>query len=288
MKFLITGASGQLGRGWQRNLEGHTTNEFIALNRQELDICNPESIRKVFTEYQPDVCINTAAYTHVDKAEKEYDQAYKGNVLGPQLLAEACAHRGIQLVHYSTDYVFSGKLSDRDIYNDGYPEEAPTDPVNQYGASKLAGEKAVESALPSALIVRVSWLSGIEGNNFVKAIINRANSLGKLSVVNDQYGVPCFVPDIVDQSLFLIQNKHVGIYHLGSKGCISWYDFAEKIIEYSNLNVPIEVVESSRFPTQAKRPHFSKLSTSKLEATGMAIHSWEIGCKTLVSELIKA
>ena len=178
MKFLITGASGQLGRGWQRNLEGHTTNEFIALNRQELDICNPESIRKVFTKYKPDVCINTAAYTHVDKAEKEYYQAYRGNVLGPQLLAEACAHRGIQLVHYSTDYVFSGKLSDWDIYNDGYPEEAPTDPVNQYGASKLAGEKAVLSALPSALIVRVSWLSGIEGNNFVKAIINRANSLG--------------------------------------------------------------------------------------------------------------
>lgn len=288
MKFLITGAGGQLGRGWQRSLESHPIDEFIALNRQELDICNPETIRKVFTEYKPDVCINTAAYTHVDKAEKEHDEAYRGNVLGPQLLAEACAQRGIQLVHYSTDYVFSGKLSDREIYNNGYPEEAPTNPVNQYGASKLAGEKVVVSALPSALIARVSWLCGLDGNNFIKSIIHGAKSFGQLKVVNDQFGIPSFVPYIIEQTRFLLQSRNSGLYHLGSKGCITWYDFAKKIIEYAQLNVPIEAVDCSTFPTQAQRPYFSKLSTSKLEATGMSVPSWEIGCKTLVSDLIKA
>mgnify|MGYP001234376470 CR=1 FL=1 len=287
MKFLITGADGQLGRGWQRSLESQPTDEFIALNRQKLDICNPECIRKVLTEYKPDVCINTAAYTYVDNAEKEHDLAYRANVLGPKLLAEICAQRGIQLVHYSTDYVFSGKLSDREIYKDGYPEEAPTDPINQYGASKLEGEKAVVSALPSALIARVSWLCGLDGDNFVKSIIHRAKSSGQLQVVNDQFGIPCFVPYIIEQTRFLLHSRTSGLYHLGSKGCITWYDFANKIIEDAQLNVNVEAVDCSALSTQAQRPYFSKLSTSKLEATGMSVPSWEIGCKTLVSDLIK-
>lgn len=288
MKFLVTGAGGQLGKGWQRILENHPVHEFVALNRQELDICDPESIAKAFHTHKPGVCINTAAYTHVDLAETEHEQAYRGNVLGPKLLAEACAQYGIQMVHYSTDYVFSGKRNDREIYTNGYPEDASTNPVNRYGATKLEGEQAVEGVLPSALIARVSWLCGRDGNNFVKAILNRAKSLGQLKVVNDQFGVPSFVPDIIEQTLYLLHAKNTGLYHLGNEGCITWYDFAQRILEDAQLNVPIEAVDSSAFPTKAKRPHFSKLSTRKLEATGMPVPSWEIGCKTLVSHLIQA
>lgn len=288
MKFLVTGAGGQLGKGWQRILENHPAHEFVALNRQELDICDPDSIARAFHTHKPRVCINAAAYTHVDLAETQHEQAFRGNVLGPKLLAEACGQFGTQMVHYSTDYVFSGELTDRESYKNGYPEEAPTNPVNRYGATKLEGEQAVEGVLPSALIARVSWLCGRNGNNFVKAIINRAKSLGQLKVVNDQFGVPSFVPDIIEQTFYLIHSKNSGLYHLGSEGCITWYDFAQRILEYAQLNVPIEAVDSSAFPTKAKRPHFSKLSTRKLEATGMPVPSWEIGCKTLVSHLIQA
>ena len=285
MKFLVTGSGGQLGNGWQRSLKERSTDDFIALDRGELDICNAESIAKALDMHEPDVCVNTAAYTQVDKAETQTEEAYLGNVLGPKLLAEACAARGIQMVHYSTDYVFSGKLTDRELFEEGYPEDAPTDPINRYGATKFEGEQAVLKALPSALVLRVSWLCGLDGNNFVKAIINRAKTMGQLRVVNDQFGVPSFVPDVVEQSLFLIHHKQFGLFHLGSDGCISWYDFAKRIMEDAQVDIPIEAVDSSAFPTVAKRPHFSKLATKKLSDLGMPIHSWEIGCKTLVSAL---
>jgi dTDP-4-dehydrorhamnose reductase len=285
MKLLVTGSGGQLGNGWQRSLKDHSSIDYVALNREALDICDEASIAKALDSHKPDVCVNTAAYTQVDKAETQTEEAYRGNVLGPKLLAEACAVRGIQLVHYSTDYVFSGKLTDREIFEDGYPEDAPTNPVNNYGATKLEGEQAVLKALPSALVLRVSWLCGLDGTNFVKAIINRAKTLGELKVVNDQFGVPSFVPDVVEQSLFLIQYKQSGLFHLGSGGCTSWYNFAKKIVEYAQLDVPVEAVGSSAFPTVAKRPHFSKLATKRLNDLGMPIYSWEIGCKTLVSAL---
>ena len=285
MKFLVTGFGGQLGNGWQRSLKDRSTDDFIALDRGGLDICDAESIAKALDMHEPDVCVNTAAFTQVDKAETQTEEAYLGNVLGPKLLAEACAVRGIQLVHYSTDYVFSGKLTDRELFEEGYPEDAPTDPINRYGATKFEGEQAVLKALPSALVLRVSWLCGLDGNNFVKAIINRAKTMGQLRVVNDQFGVPSFVPDVVEQSLFLIHHKQFGLFHLGSDGCISWYDFAKRIMEDAQVDIPIEAVDSSAFPTVAKRPHFSKLATKKLSDLGMPIHSWEIGCKTLVSAL---
>lgn len=285
MKFLVTGSGGQLGNGWQRSLKDRFTDDFIALDRGGLDICDAESIAKALDMHEPDVCVNTAAFTQVDKAETQTEEAYLGNVLGPKLLAEACAARGIQMVHYSTDYVFSGKLTDRELFEEGYPEDAPTDPINRYGATKFEGEQAVFKALPSALVLRVSWLCGLDGNNFVKAIINRAKTMGQLRVVNDQFGVPSFVPDVVEQSLFLIHHKQFGLFHLGSDGCISWYDFAKRIMEDAQVDIPIEAVDSSAFPTVAKRPHFSKLATKKLSDLGMPIHSWEIGCKTLVSAL---
>jgi len=285
MKFLVTGSGGQLGNGWQRSLKERSKDHFVALDRGGLDICDAESIAKALDMHAPDVCVNTAAYTQVDKAETQTEEAYLGNVLGPKLLAEACAAREIQMVHYSTDYVFSGKLTDREIFEEGYPEDAPTDPINRYGATKFEGEQAVLEALPTALVLRVSWLCGLDGNNFVKAIINRAKTIGQLRVVNDQFGVPCFVPDVVEQSLFLIHHKQSGLFHLGSDGCISWYDFAKRIMEDAQVDIPIEAVDSSAFPTVAKRPHFSKLATKRLNDLGMPIHSWEIGCKTLVSAL---
>ncbi len=311
MKIAISGSEGQLGLAWQAYLSGDlnvsntipstvypgyfesiiskhvVTGEivWIPLNRTQFDLSKPELVEKVLDRYKPDILVNTAAYTKVDQAEEEKAIALEINAEGVAILAKACKKRGIRLIHYSTDYVFPGEVEDAHLYPQGYPESASTNPINVYGETKLKGEQALLNIGGDFLILRVSWLCGFHGNNFLKTIIHRANTQGHLKVVNDQIGVPTFTEEVVRHTLELIQLNIKGLYHLGSKGVISWYDFAKQILEYSEVNIPLEAVTSDAFPTKAKRPMFSKLSTSKLEELGIEVRPWQNACKRVVSSL---
>jgi dTDP-4-dehydrorhamnose reductase len=311
MKIAISGSEGQLGLSWQNYLKGDLDDTeakssnihpgyfeskvpksadseaiyWLPLNRKQFDLCVPESIHATLDRFQPDVVINTAAYTKVDQAEDEQELAFECNAKGVAALGKACIERDIRLVHYSTDYVFPGVEEDLLKYPSGYPESAPTDPVNIYGETKRMGEQELLSIGGDFLILRVSWLCSAYGNNFLKTILRRAKSHGHLKVVNDQLGVPTFTEDVIGQTLELLQMDARGIFHLGSKGMISWYDFAKKILELADINVPLEAVSSDFFPSTAVRPKFSKLSTSKIENLGITVWPWQRSCKRVVSSL---
>ncbi|NBW70230.1 MAG: dTDP-4-dehydrorhamnose reductase [Bacteroidetes bacterium] len=311
MKIAISGSEGQLGLSWQHYLKGDLDDTeaksstilpgyyeskvynssdseaiyWLPLNRAQFDLCVPESIQTTLDRFQPDVLINTAAYTKVDQAEDEQELAFECNAKGVAALGKACMERDIRLVHYSTDYVFPGLEEDALKYPSGYPESAPTDPVNIYGETKWKGEQELLSLESNVLILRVSWLCSAYGNNFLKTILKRAKSHGQLKVVNDQIGVPTFTEDVIEQTLQLLQLNAQGVLHLGSKGIISWHDFAKEILEFADINVPIEAVSSDFFPSKAVRPKFSKLSTSKLENLGIKVWPWQRACKRVVSSL---
>ncbi len=284
MKYLITGASGQLGSEWVRYFSDQQIS-FSGFNSSQLDITDREAVRRTFQREKPDVAINCAAYTKVDQAEKDPEKAFLVNETGVQNLVEACSEFGSFLIQYSTDYVFPGKKNDREKYPSGYPEDAVADPINTYGKSKRAGEIIIENSTIDWLIIRVSWLCGAEGSNFVKTMLRLAQDREKIDVVADQTGSPTFVPDVVEKSFELIQKKKTGIYHISSKGEISWADFAEKIFKVTGISVEVNRIPSSQFPVLAKRPSYSLLSTKKIEKAGLQPIDWENGLTKLLQKL---
>lgn len=284
MRFLITGASGQLGREWMEFLKD-TEHDVSGFDSKELDITNRENALSVFEEVNPEVVINCAAYTKVDLAEDEPDNAFEVNEMGVNNLAEACGKFGSKLVHYSTDYVFSGTRDDIKTYPKGYPEDAKTHPVNVYGKSKRAGEKAIEKQNGDWLILRVSWLSGRYGNNFVKTMLRLGKEKPELNVVDDQLGSPTFCFDVVEKTMGLIEKKKTGYYHVSSEGMISWFQLAEKIFEISGESPRLNPVPSTAFASNAKRPAFSFLNTYKLKSAGLQPVFWETGLKKLIHQI---
>lgn len=284
MKYLITGASGQLGSEWVKYLSDHQIS-FSGFTSSQLDITDREALRRTFHREKPDVVINCAAYTKVDQAEKEPEKAFLVNETGVKNLVNACSESGTFLIHYSTDYVFSGKNEDREIFPGGYSEEAATNPVNTYGKSKRAGEIIIEKGKLNWLLIRVSWLCGTVGSNFVKTMLRLSKDREKIDVVDDQTGSPTFVFDVVKKSFELIEKKKTGIYHISSKGEISWADFAEKIFDLSGKSVDVNRIPSSQFPVLAERPSYSLLSTKKIEDNGLKPIEWEAGLKNLLQKL---
>jgi dTDP-4-dehydrorhamnose reductase len=286
MKYLITGAGGQLGREWVSYLE-RTGADFEAYDSNQLNITEADQVEKTLSKYQPDVVINCAAYTKVDQAETEPKQAYLVNETGVKNLTLACKAINSKLVHYSTDYVFSGNQTDKKTYPEGYPETAPVDPINVYGKSKLAGENIIKVSGVEFLLIRVSWLCAAFGSNFVNTMLRMGAERGSVSVVDDQFGSPTYTFDVVEKTIHLLSNKMSGIFHVTCRGEINWADFAEEIFNKMNMPVNVDRISSDQFPVKAKRPAFSLLSTRKIEKAGIQLLDWRTGLKKLLEKRIE-
>lgn len=253
---LVTGANGQLGSRLMEN-PGQNSLRIVGFDRDELDITSPESIAEALKKYQPDVVINAAAYTAVDRAEEESELAHAINAEGPRLLAEACGAYGVDLIHISTDYVFDGTQERPYV-----PSDVPK-PMGVYADSKRAGELAVEATTGARWwVVRVAWLCDTRGQNFMQTMLRLGQSGKALRVVNDQHGAPTFARPFAEALLKLAaQPEHVpsGIWHYGPQGPTTWYGFAQAIFEEHGLDVELAPCTTADYPTPAKRPAYSYL-----------------------------
>lgn len=286
MKLLITGADGQLGRCLQDVLSG-TSHEVHALNRGGLDITNPEAVFNKISEFKPDVVINAAAYTAVDKAESDRETAWLINAKAVEHIAEAVNAVGATLVHVSTDYVFSGDASRP------YRETDPVDPSGVYGASKLAGEQAASTASQYA-VVRTAWVFSEYGNNFVKTMLRLAKERDSLSIVDDQVGTPTYAGDLA-RALVRIAEQPLenGIFHFSGGVPCSWFEFAREIfggnakLDSTFVLPTINPISSDQFPTPAKRPAYSVLDGGKLlECAGIGSGDWRQALQGVCKKLL--
>lgn len=254
---LVTGANGQLGSRLMEDT-GQNTLRIVGFDREELDITTPESIAEALKKHQPHVVINAAAYTAVDRAEVEPELAHAINAKGPQLLAEACAAHGVDLIHISTDYVFDG-TQDRPYV----PSDVPN-PMGVYADSKRAGELAVEATTGVRWwVVRVAWLCDTRGQNFMQTMLRLGRSGKALRVVNDQHGVPTFARPFAEALLKLAaQPERVpsGVWHYGPQGPTTWHGFAQAIFEGYGIDVELAPCTTADYPTPAKRPAYSYLN----------------------------
>lgn len=284
MKIMITGAGGQLGMEWTHFLK-NTPHHSYPMGSDDLDITDAEAVDRSVAEIHPDLLVNCAAYTAVDAAEDNRETAFRINETGPSNLAKACRTNGVKLVHYSTDYIFEGSYSDQKLFPDGYPEDHQPNPQNTYGESKLAGEKAVEASCGDWLIIRVSWLCGRHGNNFVKTMLRLAEEKDQLKVVNDQVGSPSYCSDVVEKTMTLAELDQKGYFHISSEGKITWYQFTEEIFRMRNIDTPVVPVTSSEFEARARRPAMSYLNTKKIAQSGLKPVLWYEGLKQLLHQL---
>ncbi|GHB49721.1 dTDP-4-dehydrorhamnose reductase [Mongoliitalea lutea] len=281
--ILITGASGQLGKSFNK-LSIRYNCEFVFADRLLIDFSNLQSITEFFNKNTVDLIINCAAYTAVDKAELEQELAMKINAEAVALLASIAAQRGIFMIHFSTDYVFDGK---------GYVPysiDHSTYPINQYGRSKCAGELAMLSTdALDGVIIRTSWVYSEFGNNFLKTMIRLGNERKEINVINDQIGSPTYTDDLATFILANIQHftwQGVRIYHFSNEGACSWYDFAHGIMELSNIPCTVKPIPSSQYPTPAKRPNYSLLDKSKIkEDFNWSIPHWRDSLKVCLTFL---
>lgn len=282
MVVLVTGAGGQLGQSLQFISAKHPAIEFVFCNSKELNIANVNNIAKLFKQFKPDYCINAAAYTAVDKAESEPEKAHLINVFGAKNLADVCKEFETILLHISTDFVFDGTK------DSPYTEEDIPNPTGVYGQTKLDGEKAVQKIWPKHFIVRTSWVYSQFGNNFMKTMLRLATERNKLSVVNDQIGTPTNAIDLAEVlvKIILSDNRqpttdNYGIYNFSNEGKCSWYFFAKKIFEFNNIDINLEPIPTTSFPTPAKRPAYSVLDKSKIKNMfGVEVKYWETSLRT--------
>ncbi|MEG4960859.1 MULTISPECIES: dTDP-4-dehydrorhamnose reductase [unclassified Microcoleus] len=290
MKILLAGGSGQLAQELQPILL--SSGEVIALDRTRLDLSQPESIRQAMAEIQPDLVVNAGAYTAVDKAESEPELAHAVNGIAPGILAEECEKLGASLIHFSTDYVFDGS------HGSAYLETDSTNPLGTYGKSKLAGEEAIRKAGNRHIIIRTAWVYGNGGKgNFVKTMLRLGKEREEIRVVTDQIGSPTWTGDLaeaISQIIPQIQPKIFGTYQYTNSGVCSWYDFASAIFEEAaQLGLPLKVqrvipITTSEYPTPAKRPAFSVLSTVKISALlGTHPPHWRQGLRKMLAREVK-
>jgi dTDP-4-dehydrorhamnose reductase len=281
MSLLVTGAGGQLGRELAQRL---SATEAVCLTRAELDLTDTAALRATLARLRPRVVINAAAYTAVDRAETERDRAFALNAEAPAALARACADEGAVLIHISTDYVFDG-ASRRP-----WREDDATGPINVYGASKLAGEQAIERALPQHLIVRTAWVFGAHGANFVRTVLRLARERGALRIVADQTGSPTWAGHLAEALIHLARRSASGetlawgVYHYAGAPAASWHDFALHIVNSAVAQgllpaaVPIEPIASATYLTPARRPAWSVLDGARMAETfGLAPPDWRTG-----------
>lgn len=282
-KFIIFGANGMLAHA----IRNHDFfKNSLALNSKECNITQINCIEKYIQEYKPEYLINCAAYTDVTKAENDIDIALKVNADGAENLAILAKKYACKLVHYSTDYVFKG---DENII---YSEDLPTNPVNKYGLSKQKGEEKIFNILPESLIIRVSWLYGENGKNFVSTISSLMQNKSQLKIVSDQFGKTTFTNDAAEGTKNLIISNAHGIYHFANDGVSSRYEFTQKIYKIlkkeHNFECEILPIKASEYPDSTPRPSWSILGTEKYtQTTGFKIRSWEDALEEYSKLLIK-
>lgn len=278
MKILLTGANGQLGRELQKQYADKDV-ELILTDVKELDITDVNAVHKFVIGHKPNVIINCAAHTQVDKCEEQVDLAYKINAIGPKNLASAAYEIGAEIVQISTDYVFDGEGHSH------LTEFDETNPQTVYGRTKLDGENFVKTLNPKYYIIRTAWLYG-DGNNFVKTMINLSKTHDELKVVDDQIGTPTSTVDLARVILKLVEEKNYGLFHCTCKGVCSWYDFAKEIFRVKNINVKVIPCTTDEFPRPAKRPKYSVLRNYMLElTTGDITREWQEAIKEYIAQL---
>jgi dTDP-4-dehydrorhamnose reductase len=282
-KILVTGANGQLGSELKELSSHYSQFEWVFADRSVLDLSDLETISNVLDTIQPQIIINCAAYTAVDRAETETELAEVLNHQAVGVLAQWSANHDCRLVHVSTDYVFDGNS------NVALTEEAPTGPINVYGQTKLAGEQACLRENPEAIVIRTSWVYSRFGNNFVKTMSKLMQERDSLNVVNDQIGSPTYAADLAQAILTIVTHTRwqAGIYHFSNEGEISWYEFALAIQEIGGFDCALSGIPSSDYPTPAQRPHYSLLDKSKITTTfGVVVPGYRESLKTCL-ELIR-
>ncbi len=282
--ILITGANGQLGKELQAASVNYPQFNFIFFSRSDLPINDNQKILGAFENIKPDYCINCAAYTAVDKAESERQEAFLINAEAVRLLAAACKSFNTKFIHISTDYVFDG--------NSSVPikEDAPTNPVSVYGSSKLKGEQFSFNEQNETIIIRTSWVYSEFGNNFVKTMIRLMKEKESINVVNDQIGSPTYAADLAEAILQIIESKKFipGIYNYSNEGKISWYDFAIAIKQILNSSCNVSPIPTSQYPTPAKRPHYSLLDKTKIATIYSAtIKNWNESLSVCMDKIKK-
>ncbi|MEG4997647.1 dTDP-4-dehydrorhamnose reductase [Microcoleus sp. B4-D4] len=290
MKILLAGGSGQLAQELQSILL--SSGEVIAVDRTRVDLSQPETIRQAMAEIQPNLVINSGAYTAVDKAESEPELAQTVNGIAPGIFAEECEKLGATLIHFSTDYVFDGSSGS------AYLETDSTNPLGTYGKSKLAGEEAIRQAGNRHIIIRTAWVYGNGGKgNFVKTMLRLGKEREEIRVVADQIGSPTWTGDLAAATAQIIPNlgpETFGTYHYTNSGVCSWYDFAIAIFEEAEkLGFPLKIkrvipITTAEYPTPAKRPAFSVLSTVKISAL-LGVHPphWRQGLRQMLAREMK-
>jgi dTDP-4-dehydrorhamnose reductase len=268
LRILLTGATGQVG--WELRKTLAPLGEVRPLDRFGLNLADVPTLVASVRALQPGIIVNAAAYTAVDKAESERDEAFAVNATGPRVLAEEARRIGALLVHYSTDYVFDGEKASP------YAEDDPTHPLSVYGESKLAGEQAVLKSGCRHLVLRTSWVYGPRGRNFYLTMLRLAKERAELRVVDDQVGAPTSSLEIARATATLIEKGAQGLYHMTASGETTWCGFAREILKQAGIEIPVVAIRTEDYPTPARRPRNSRLDCSKLQREhGVALAPWE-------------
>ena len=287
-KFLITGFKGQLGYDIARELENRGEYEYLAIDKDEMDITNREEVFRIVKEYNPDVIFHCAAWTAVDKAEDMEELVRKVNVEGTKNLTDASIEVGAKMIYMSTDYVFDGRKD----YSDTYKEDDEVNPMSIYGQTKFEGEEEVRRN-PNHFITRISWVFGINGNNFIKTMLKLSETKKELNVVDDQIGSPTYTVDLAKLLVEMSYTEKYGTYHVNNDGYCSWADFAKYIMESNGKSTKIKPVSTEEYleltgTKQAYRPRNSKLDKSKLVESGFEmLPSWQDATDRYCKELKK-
>lgn len=287
---IVSGKDGQLGKALQEVAGLHPQLNILFYSKAELNICNGAALQAVFKKHEPSFFINAAAYTAVDKAETDQENAYLINALAPGLIAEICSRYDASLIHISTDYVFDGKAVTP------YEENSFTDPVNYYGFSKWKGESFALDNNLKTIILRTSWVYSEHGNNFVKTMLRLMEERKEINVVSDQFGSPTYAKDLANAILKIMTIDGVlnstcassvyGIYHFSNLGIISWYDFALAIKNFKGLDCRINPIGTAQFPTAAKRPAYSGLNKEKIQTVfNIELRRWESSLQESLNNL---
>lgn len=280
IKVLVTGAKGQLGTDLMNELNKQGV-EGIGVDLDEMDITDAEACRRVISAAKADAVIHCAAYTAVDAAEDNVDLCRRINADGTRNVAAACREAGIKMMYISTDYVFDGQGTRP------WEPDDPRDPLNVYGQTKYEGELAVEELVKKFFIVRIAWVFGPAGNNFIKTMLRLGQERGAVSVVNDQIGSPTYTGDLARLLVDMIQTGEYGRYHATNEGLCSWYEFAVEIFRQAGMpEVVVTPVDSSRFPARATRPKNSRMSKAKLTEHGFKLlPDWQDALKRYLQKL---